>query len=230
VDLSRRSFLCAVAAAPLSRAIGSPKLAASPLRAACALPESHAGFAKALAGRETAGLLVFAGAAGWDDAIAGHVRRGRFVIFESGAGFAEARALEEQRAGLRDAFGLAIEAPVPLWSGGRPPYVDLRWPARARLRDFSYAVPVRGGEAIGRVGALPVAALQRAGAGALLFLGSPVGPALGSGDPEALAWLAAVLDQPPTRAASSRSAAGATDRATPATHNATTMAVNTSIV
>jgi hypothetical protein len=230
VDLSRRGFLCALSAAPLSRALGAPVRGAHPFRAACALPESRAGFAKALAGRETPGLLVFAGAAGWDHAIAGHVRRGRLVIFESAAAFAEARALDEQRAGLRDAFGLTIDDPVPLWRGERPPYVDLQWPAAARLRDFSYAVPVHGGQSIGSVGALPVAARQRAGAGALLFLGSPVGPALGSGDPEALAWLSSLLDQPPTRAASNRSAAGAMDRATPATHSATTMAVNTSIV
>src|SRR5206468_6021702 len=108
--------------------------------------------------------------------------------------FAEGRALEEQRAGLRADFDLALEPPVGLWSEtGRPPYLDLLWPLRAQVRDFSFAVPVRGGESIGALGPLPVAALQRAGAGALLFLGSPLGPALGTGDPQAHAWLDSVL-------------------------------------
>jgi hypothetical protein len=160
----------------------------------CALPESRAGFAQALAGQEAAEVLVFPGTAGWDDSIERRVRRGRLVIFESASGFAEAGARREQRAGLREAFGLIIGHPVPVWGeSGRPSYLDLGWPVRARIRDFSFAVPVRGGEVIGRLGALPVAALQRAGAGALLFLGSPVGPALWSRDPHAHAWLSSVL-------------------------------------
>jgi len=106
----------------------------------------------------------------------------------------------------------------------------MAWPAPARIRDFSYAVPVRGGEAIGTIDGAPVAAVQRSGLGALLFLGSPIGPALGHADPDSRAWLASVLDQPPTSAASRRSAAGAAAAATPAAHSATTTAVNTSIV
>jgi hypothetical protein len=160
----------------------------------CARPESRAGFAKALAGRETTGVLALPGAGGWDASIAARVRSGQLVIFESASGFTEARAFQEQRAGLQAAFGLTIERPVRLWSeSGRPSYLDLGWPLRARVRDFSFAVPVRGGETIGTLGERPVAALQRAGAGALLFLGSPVGPALGSGDPQAQAWLRSVL-------------------------------------
>jgi len=156
------------------------------------LPESCAGFARALAGREAPHLVVFPGTAGWDDSIAQRVRSGQLVIFESAAGFAEGGALQEQQAGLR-AFGLAIERPVALWTEGRPSYLDLDWPVRARVRDFSHAVAVRGGETVGALGGRPVAALQRAGAGALLFLGSPVGPALWSGDPQAHAWLSSVL-------------------------------------
>lgn len=197
----------------------------------CALPESRAGFARAMADGEWRSVLVFPGAAGWDDAIERHVRRGRLVIFESGAAFADTRAFAEQRAGLRSAFGLTIEDPAPLWSESRrPSYLDLVWPAPARIRDFSYAIAVRGGKVVGRIGGVPVAALQRSGGGALLFLGSPVGPALWHADPEAGAWLASVLGQPPTSAARSRSAAGVIAPATPAAHSATTIAVNTSIV
>ena len=194
MDVSRRRFLGALAAAPLGGALTGPTLAGPSPCLTCALPESRAGFAQALAGREAPDLLVFPGAAGWDDSIERQVRSGRLVIFESASGFAAPSALREQRAGLWDAFGLGIEHPVKVWGeSGRPSYLDLGWPVRARIRDFSFAVSVRGGEAVGRLGALPVAALQRAGAGALLFLGSPVGPALGSGDPQAHAWLSSVL-------------------------------------
>lgn len=231
MDLSRRGFLGVLAAAPLSRALGRSAPSAPSLGVTCALPESRAGFSRALAGGGSRSVLVLAGAAGWDDAIERHVRRGRLVIFESGAAFADARAFAEQRAGLRSAFGLTIEDPANLWSGNRrPAYLDLGWPSPARIRDFSHAIAVRGGEAVGWIGGRPVAALRRCGDGALLFLGSPVGPALGHADREARAWLASVLDQAPTSAASSRSAAGAIAPATPAAHSATTIAVNTSIV
>ncbi len=203
MGLSRRSFLGALASAPLGQALVERTLGAAPRAPwgqggptclTCALPESRAGFAKALAGRETTGVLALPGAGGWDASIAARVRSGQLVIFESASGFTEARAFQEQRAGLQAAFGLTIERPVRLWSeSGRPSYLDLGWPLRARVRDFSFAVPVRGGETIGTLGERPVAALQRAGAGALLFLGSPVGPALGSGDPQAHAWLGSVL-------------------------------------
>ena len=230
MGLSRRSFLGVLAAVPLSRGFGGPAPGAAPLSATCALPESRAGFARALALRDTRDVLVFPGAAGWDESIEPQVRSGRLVIFESASAFVEPGRREEQRAGLRS-FGLTVEEPVALWSeDGRPSYVDLVWPVRTRVRDFSFATPVGGGETIGRLGELPMAALQRAGAGALLFLGSPVGPALWSGDPEAHAWLSSILDQPPTRAVRSRSQAGAMAPATPAAHSATTIAVNTSIV
>ena len=194
MDLSRRRFLGALAAAPLGGALTGPALAAPSPCSTCVLAESRAGFAQALAGREAADVLVFPGAVGWDDSIARQVRGGRLVVFESASGFAEAGAFREQRAGLRDAFGLRIEDPVTVWGESRrPSYLDLGWPVRARIRDFSFAVPVRGGEAVGSLGVLPVAARQRAGAGALLFLGSPVGPALWSGDPQAHAWLSSVL-------------------------------------
>jgi len=230
VGLSRRNFLRVLAAAPLGRALARADPAAPPFGVTCALPESRAGFARALMGQATPLVMALPGAAGWDDAIERHVRGGRLVIFESGAAFGDARCFAEQRAGLRSAFGLTIDEPVRLWSENRPPYLDLVWPAPARIRDFSFAIAVRGGEVVGRIGGLPVAALRPAGDGALLFLGSPVGPALGHADPEARAWLASVVDHPPTIAARSRSAAGAITRAAPAAHSATTIAVNTSIV
>lgn len=193
MDLSRRAFLGALASTPLGPALVGRTLGAAPCLT-CVLPESRAGFERALAGRDTTGVLVLPGAAGWDASLAARVRGGRLVILESAAGFTGAGAFQEQRAGLRADFDLATEDPVGLWNGAdRPPYLHLEWPLRAQVRDFSFAVPVRGGETIGVLGGLSVAALRRAGAGALLFLGSPVGPALGTGDPQAHAWLRSVL-------------------------------------
>ena len=195
MELSRRSFLYAVAAAaPLSRAFGGPTLRPPAPGVGCALPESRAGFAKAVAGRDGRDILIFPGASGWDPSIVAEARGGRLVIFETGCGFTKAGAFEEQRAGLRAAFDLAIESPVELWTERRRPrYLDLEWPVHARVRDFSIVVPVRGGVTVGRIGGLPVAGLQRLGTGGLLFLGSPLGPALWSGDPQAHTWLRSVL-------------------------------------
>ena len=194
MDLSRRRFLSAVAAAPVSRALRGPILGPWGPCASCVLPESRAGYQKALAGRDPRGVVIFPAAAGWEPSLPQRVRSGQWVIFESAAGFADARQLEEQRAGLDAAFGLTLEKPVALWEGGtRPPYVDLAWPVGSFVRDFSSVVPVRGGQAIGKIGGRPVAALRRVGAGALVFLGSPVGPALWSDDARASVWFESVL-------------------------------------
>ena len=138
-------------------------------------------------------MLVFPGAAGWDTSIPGRVREGATVVFESAAGFGDAEFFEEQRAGLEAAFRLFIERPVEVWTdAGRPRYVDLLWPDPVKIRDFSSLVAVRGGETIGRLGRLPVAALHRVGTGCFVFLGSAIGPALWSGDKQAHTWLSSV--------------------------------------
>lgn len=192
--VTRRGFLLAAASAPLAPALARSEAAPGAAGARCLLPESRAGFEKALPGLRGAGVVILAAAGGWEPSLAREARSGRLVIFESAAGFGDRRAFEEQRAGLAEAFALRIEAPVSLWpDGARPPYVDLAWPVRARVRDFSFATPVRGGEVVGRIGGLPVAALRRTGSGGLLLLGTPIGPALWSGDAQAHAWLASVV-------------------------------------
>jgi hypothetical protein len=190
MDVTRRGFLAAAGAAPLGPAFASwPRCATS----LCALPESRAGWDAALAGSTRWHLVVLPAAVGWDDSLLWRVRSGATVIFESAAGFGDARAFAEQRTGLRSAFGLTIDEPTSLWKAAPSPgYLDLRWPLAAKVRDFSSVVGVQGGETVGRLGPRPVAALQRRGAGAFLFLGSPVGPALWSRDPQAQAWLASV--------------------------------------
>jgi hypothetical protein len=139
---------------------------------------------------------------------------GTHVLLESGAGFlSPAEFTAHQRMLLRH-FDIAVDPPVDLWEGNpacdalparrpgrRPnkkrdnypsvPYVSYLWPRETSVRDFSRVVPVSmsDGDVIGKVGALPVALKRRVGRGTLIFLGSPLGPALRAGDPEALSWL-----------------------------------------
>jgi hypothetical protein len=193
MHLSRRGFLGGLASASLGRALANDLPGPADPRVRCVLPESCAGFERAGAAGST-DVRVFPAVSGWDGAVARIAQRGGLVVFESGAGFSDAWAFDAQRTGLSAAFGLTIEPPVALWSGhSGPPYVELRWPIHVRLRDFSWAVPVRGGETVGTIGEVRVAAFQKLGAGGLLFLGSPVGPSLWNDDPQAQTWFSSLL-------------------------------------
>jgi hypothetical protein len=131
------------------------------------------------------------------------LQRGATVILESGAGFvaADGPELRAHRDALRDALRLRIESPVDVWTADtrrrRVPYVDFTWPSAAKVRDFSRAVPLgqQEGKIIARVNGLPVAITRRMGRGTLVFLGSPVGPALWIGDMESRRWLRDVLNR-----------------------------------
>ncbi len=127
-------------------------------------------------------------------AIVSCLQTGASVIIESGAGFAAERDHRAHRVALRDYLQLQIEEPVDLWpdnSSQRIPYVDYTWPRPAKVRDFSRVVPLgrQAGEVIARVNGLPVALQRSSGRGTLIFLGSPLGPALWAGDAEARRWL-----------------------------------------
>jgi hypothetical protein len=71
------------------------------------------------------------------------------------------------------------------------PYIDYDWPQETKVRDFSRVILVsaKSGDVIARVRGLPVALKRRVGEGTLIFLGSPIGPLLRAGDPEARSWL-----------------------------------------
>ena len=134
------------------------------------------------------------------------VDREGWLVFESAAGFASEAAFRTQREMLASYFGLAIERPMNLRESGESivPYVDYAWPAAVKIRDFSRVVPVglaaRPAEApvpplevIGAIAGRRVAVRRRVGRGVLIFLGSPIGPALGAGDRDAHRWLKSLM-------------------------------------
>jgi hypothetical protein len=164
-------------------------------------------------------LAIVPGAALMDATIAQRLaallRTGTRLVLESGGAFlSHAGFIEHQRI-VERYFELALKPPIDLWAAtldrnelaiysrkryrgeenGRKqiPYVTYSWPENSSVRDFSRVIPVaeNAGEIIGRMGILPVALKKRLGDGALIFLGSPLGPALLAGDPEARAWLKA---------------------------------------
>jgi len=117
---------------------------------------------------------------------------GAQVLLESGAGFLSAKEFAAHQGMLERFFEIEVESAVDVWQVTEAiPYVHYEWPHETMVRDFSRAIPVYGnrGEVIGRVGELPVALKKRVANGELIFLGSPLGPALRAGDLEAQAWL-----------------------------------------
>jgi len=186
------------------------------LGANCALPESLQGYREALNAEVVVAAtgarrwqhprpLVIVPGAGIVDAAAASgllqlLDAGTAVLLESGAGFLRPAEVAEQARMLRSFFDLHVLEPVELWSEQRcAPYVQYHWPREFMVRDFSRAMPVVapsavtiGAETIGRLGALPVAIKKPVGNGLLIFLGSPLGPALRAGDREARAWLQAL--------------------------------------
>ena len=120
---------------------------------------------------------------------------GALVVLESGCGFSGRAEVAEHRNCLQRFFGIIVGDPVDLWQERRTvPYVQFEWPHKVLVRDFSRALPVTGqpGETIGKVGSIPIALTKRISKGLIAFLGSPIGPALGAGDAESLAWLRAL--------------------------------------
>jgi hypothetical protein len=139
---------------------------------------------------------------------------GTHVLLESGAAFLSPAEFTAHQRMLNGYFDIAVGPPVDLWAGKRAddapvrhraggypgksldrnvsiPYVNYLWPREIKVRDFSRVIPVsaRSEDVIGKVAALPVALKKPTAKGTLIFLGSPLGPALRAGDPEALSWL-----------------------------------------
>jgi len=202
-----------------SRAEWSVECAVLDLDENCCIRESLAGYELALAqldvrtvrvgarsAPESAALIVPAALRISPDAgraIRRSLDNGTTVIVESGAGFADAAGADfaAHRDALREELEIHVEPPVSLWprhpGAGGIPYVDYHWPTAARVRDFSRVVPVVSRDSrdtiIARLTERPVALMRRSGTGTLVFLGSPLGPALRAGDTDAKQWLSAVL-------------------------------------
>ena len=199
--MTRREFLgCAAAATLPIQARGretqcwliapdgdSPMLRESVLGYRSALPSG-------LEVNEIAALAVFPSSVHTSaDRIDRHLRSGSTVIVESGAGFSSDVEYQAHRRWMREQFDITTKVPMDLWSGCTRgvPYIEYDWPVRASVRDFSRVVPVadQPGEVIGWVGDVAVALRRRIGRGTLIYLGSPLGPAIWAGDRQARRWL-----------------------------------------
>jgi hypothetical protein len=166
-------------------------------------------------------MVIVPGLGGMDPAVARTLSDllevGANILLESGAGFLNPAEFTAHQRMLHRHFDIAVGPPVDLWPGnsvdhalrsyraGRhaskkgnshafDPYVNYLWPLETKVRDFSRVIPVSAGSAdvIGKFGTLPVALKKQTGKGALIFLGSPLGPSLRAGDFEALSWLRSV--------------------------------------
>ena len=148
------------------------------------------------------------------------LKGGSRVVLESGAGFAMPSDFAGHQEWLRNYWDVQVEAPVDLWRPpndplahsrwpGRltihnsplprgAPYVDFHWPFRTKVRDFSRVLPVSALEehVVASCGHWSVASKHTKGEGTLVFLGSPLGPALLAGDAEAHRWLRAIIALP----------------------------------
>lgn len=160
------------------------------------------------------GVLIVAAAGsaspGTFSGVAELLARGAKVLWESGAAYLSAGDFAQQQALAKEHFGISIGEPVEVWprtqsrksktgasvQGARSrraigheqiPYIAYRWPQRAHVRDFSRVLPVSAasGHAIAHWKNMPVALSTTLGEGTLIFLGSPLGPAIHAGDPEA---------------------------------------------
>jgi hypothetical protein len=126
------------------------------------------------------------------------LQRGATVVIESGAGFADHCTFRQHRRWLRENLGVRVVSPRDPWANRSTPgarYIEFTWPRRVKIRDFGRVVAPadqQPGEIIAWAGDLAVAFRRPVGKGTLIYLGSPVGPALWAGDVEARRWLYAV--------------------------------------
>jgi hypothetical protein len=197
--LSRREFVGALAISPTIAPTRKVECGVVDLGPACVLPESRIGILACTfckppkMHRQECLFYVVPGAGPVTRNLARELieysRSGAGVIFESAAGFG---GFESQHEMLAEHFGLQIDRPVDL-PEGRIPYVDYHWPVSVKVRDFNRIVPVRAPahEVIATVDGIPVAARR----GKLIFLGSPIGPALLAGDREARFWFRELIQQ-----------------------------------
>jgi hypothetical protein len=172
-------------------------------------------------------LVIVPGFASMEPSLAetllGLLRGGTHVLLESGASFLSPADFVAHQKMLHRYFDIEVGRPIELWPeksaddgrrSGQPwpksrkktldhpesvPYVSYSWPRQTEVRDFSRVIPVsaRAMDVIARTGATPTALKRHTAGGTLIFLGSPLGPALRAGDPEALSWLQSLAHSGP---------------------------------
>jgi hypothetical protein len=204
MPISRRQFLASAATAimvPRLDALGPSRQASIArcsvvdLGADCTLRESVAGYhAQVLPTPARVPVLIVPAALSIPRvAIEGCLRVGGTVIFESGVAFADRSRFRAHAHTVREALGIRIEPPVDLWPR-HAPYVDFTWPAAFKVRDFSRLLPLseQFGEVIATADGHAAAIRRSLSGGTLVFLGTPLGPALWAGDEQARQWLCAV--------------------------------------
>jgi len=134
----------------------------------------------------------------FSDCLTCALQHGATVVMESGAGFADHCTFRQHRRWLRESLAIRVVSPRDPWAKRSTPgarYIEFTWPRRVTIRDFGRVVAPadqQPGEIIAWAGDLAVAFRRRVGKGTLIYLGSPVGPALWAGDVEARRWLHAV--------------------------------------
>ena len=152
-------------------------------------------------------------------AVAELVERGSTVLWESGAAFLNSNDFLRQQTLTLEHFGISMERPVDVWSQSasrsagvgaknqtarsmraigheQVPYVAYHWPREAHVRDFSRVIPVSAakGRAVADWREIPVSWRKSIGAGTLIFVGSPIGPALHAGDSDATSLLRSLIN------------------------------------
>jgi len=199
--MGRREFLSCAAGAlavalphPRWPVHGASAVVLLDLAEHCSLRESIVGYERASAGLVShRPVLIVPAAVGIPGAAMQQITKclgaGGTVVLESGAGFAGESGFRAHRDAVQN--GVQVQVERPRRKSRDVPYIDYVWPCATKIRDFSRVVPLplQPGEIIARADGHPVALTRRVGRGTLVYLGSPLGPALWAGDAEARQWL-----------------------------------------
>ncbi len=132
-----------------------------------------------------AGLRTLAEREGY--LLADAVGEGRWLLIESDLCFATASESAYHRHLMRELFGLQLGLPVTS-QDLNDLYVTYDWPVRCMVRHFGGGVAIEADDddVIARAGGMPIAVRKTVGKGGIIYIGTPLGPLLTSGDREAI--------------------------------------------
>ena len=152
-------------------------------------------------GRTASGSLIIAPGIRWMSLstaadLAERINEGASVILESGLGFSSRTESKHQIDLLKKVFGLQLLPPVKV---GKNPaaatYLEYTRPVPRLVRTFEAITPVGcdQSEALARLGKYSVCIRKRIGDGALVFLGSMLGPGIVAEEREAIEVASALV-------------------------------------